>query len=335
MKAYQINPPYGIEQLALVERPQPQPGPGEVLVRLRAASLNYRDLLVVKGLYSRNPPPNLIPGSDGAGEVVAVGEGVTRCKPGDRVVANLMPAWIEGEPDETKAKSALGAAVDGVLREYMVMDEHGLLPVPAHLSFLEAATLPCAALTAWNALMEVAHIKPGDTVLVMGTGGVSIFAFQFAKMAGARIIATSSQEAKLARLREMGAHITLNYKSQPKWGAEVRRLVEGGVDCVVEVGGAGTLAESSRAVRMGGTIALIGVLSGTSEMNPVPVLMKAVRLQGVFVGSRVMFEQMNRAISLHGVKPIIDRVFPFEQTREALEHMESGAHFGKIGIEWT
>src|SRR5579884_2748191 len=181
MKAFQINPPYGIEKLEFVDRPQPQPAPGEVLVRLRAASLNYRDLLVIKGLYNRNQPGNLIPGSDGAGEVVAVGEEVSRFKPGDRVVANLIPSWVEGEPDETKAKSAMGGAVDGVLREYMIVPEYGLLPVPEHLSLAEAATLPCAALTAWNALMEMACINPGDTVLVMGSGGVSIFALQFAK----------------------------------------------------------------------------------------------------------------------------------------------------------
>ncbi len=314
MNAYQINPPYGIEQLALVERPQPQPEHKQVLVRLRASSLNYRDLLVVKGLYSRNQPANLIPGSDGAGEVVAVGEGVTRFKLGNRVVANMMPAWIEGEPNETKAKTAMGGAVDGMLREYIAMDESGLLPIPEHLSFVEAATLPCAALTSWNAVTALAQIKPGDTVVVMGTGGVSIFALQFAKIAGARIIATSSQDAKLARLREMGAHNTLNYKSHPKWGEEVRRLTQGGADCIIEVGGAGTMTESLRAIRMGGTIALIGVLAGTGEMNPIPVLMRAIRLQGVFVGSRVMFEQMNRAISQHGIKPVIDRVFPFEQT---------------------
>ena len=332
MKLYEISQGFGIDQLALSERPQPRPGPGQVLVQVQAASLNYRDLRMVEGFYTYHPLPNLVPLSDGAGEVVETGEGVTRFKPGDRVVASFMQTWIEGEPNEFKAKSALGGGMHGMLAEYVVLDQNGLLPVPDHLSIQEAATLPCAAVTAWNALMVTARIKPGDSVLLLGTGGVSIFALQFAKLAGARIVATSSHEDKLERLRHMGAHVTLNYKTTPKWGDEIRKQL-GGVDCVVEVGGAGTLGESLRAVRTGGTIALIGVLSGTGEMNPAPVFMRAVRLQGIYVGSRVMFEDMNRAIALHRLKPVIDRVFPFDQARDALRYMKSGAHFGKIVIQ--
>jgi NADPH:quinone reductase-like Zn-dependent oxidoreductase len=258
---------------------------------------------------------------------------VTRVKVGQRVAAIFMQKWLSGEVDEAKAKSALGGAIDGVLAEYIVLHEDGLVQVPEHLSLEEAATLPCAAVTAWHGLVTEGRVKPGDTVLVQGTGGVSLFALQFACLAGARVLITSSSNDKLKRARELGASEGINYKETPEWGDKVRELTGGrGVDHVVEVGGAGTLGQSLRAVRMGGQISLIGVLSGAGQANPMPILMKNVRVQGIFVGSREMFEAMNRAISAHQLRPVVDRVFPFAEAPAALRYMESAAHFGKICI---
>jgi NADPH:quinone reductase-like Zn-dependent oxidoreductase len=332
MKAYEIRE-FGIDALTAVERPVPKPGHGQALVKVRAVSLNYRDLLVIKGLYSRNLPLPLVPFSDGAGEVVETGDGVTRVKPGDRVAGIFMQKWLDGEVDEEKARSALGGAIDGVLAEYVVMSQDGLVRIPEHLSNEEGATLPCAAVTAWHAVIE-AGLKPGETVLTLGTGGVSLFALQFAVMAGARVIVTSGSDEKLARVRDMGVRDCINYKAVPDWEKPVRELTGGsGVDLVVEVGGAGTLPRSIKAVRMGGHISLIGVLTGTTgEVNPLPVVMKGVRVQGIFVGSRAMFEAMNRAIRLHQLRPVVDRVFSFDETKDALHYMESAAHFGKIVI---
>ncbi|MBV8677426.1 MAG: NAD(P)-dependent alcohol dehydrogenase [Planctomycetaceae bacterium] len=333
MRAYRIHDYAGLEAFRREELSTPKPGPGQALVRIHATSLNYRDLLVAKGLYSRQLPLPLVPLSDGAGEVVEVGPGVTRVKPGDRVAPSFMQAWIEGGPTEEKAKSALGGAIDGVLAELVVLGQDGLVAVPDHLSFEEAATLPCAAVTAWHALFGEGSIKPGDTVLVQGTGGVSLFALQFARMAGARVIATSSSDEKLERVRALGASDGINYKTTPDWDRRARELTGGrGVDHVVEVGGAGTLPRSLNAVRMGGRISQIGILSGAGEVNPIPILMKSVHVQGIFVGSRAMFEDMNRAIGLSQLRPVIDRVFDFDEARDALRHMESGAHFGKIVI---
>jgi NADPH:quinone reductase-like Zn-dependent oxidoreductase len=332
MRAYEIRDAFGIDALVVSERPEPQPGPGQVLVKTRAVSLNYRDLLVVKGDYSRKLPLPLVPCSDCAGEVTAVGEGVTRVKPGDRVAGIFMQSWIDGEVTEAKAKSALGAAIGGVLAESVVLHESGLVHVPSHLSFEEAATLPCAGVTAWHALITEGAVKPGDTVLTLGSGGVSIFALQFAKLAGARVISTSSSDEKLACLARLGASDGINYKTTPDWDKRVRELTGAGVDHIVEVGGAATLPKSFKAVRMGGRISLIGNVSGHGDVNPVPVLMKNVRVQGIFVGSREMFEAMNRAIAAHATRPVIDRVFEFDQAREAMHYMESGAHFGKICI---
>jgi NADPH:quinone reductase-like Zn-dependent oxidoreductase len=333
MKVYEIRDHFGLDALTLTERPQPQPGPHDVLVRIKAVSLNYRDLMVVKGQYNPKMPLPRIPCSDGAGEVAAVGPGVTRVKLGQRVAAIFMQKWISGDVDEGKAKTALGGAIDGLLAEYAVLDEDGLVPVPEHLSFEEAATLPCAAVTAWHGLVTEGRVKPGDTVLVQGTGGVSLFALQFARLAGARVLVTSSSNDKLKRAREMGAAEGINYKETPEWGDKVRELTGGrGVDHVVEVGGAGTLGQSLRAVRMGGQISLIGVLSGAGQANPMPILMKNVRVQGIFVGSREMFEAMNRAITASQLRPVVDRVFPFAETVQAFRHMESAAHFGKICI---
>ena len=333
MKAYRLHEFGGPEGLKCEALPSPTPGPGEVLVRVRAVALNYRDLLISKGVYNPKLRLPLIPVCDGAGEVAATGAGVTSLRPGERVIATFAPAWLDGPPTEAKVRSALGAEADGVLAEEAVLPETALVRIPTHLSFEEAATLPCAAVTAWNALVETGGIKPGDSVLIQGTGGVSLFALQFARLAGARVIATSSSEAKLARARELGASDGINYKLTPDWDKRVRELTQGqGVDLIVEVGGAGTLPKSTRAARLGGTIALIGVLSGGGEFNPISILMKNLRLQGIFVGSRRMLESMIHAIDSNQLRPIIDRVFPFDQAVEALKYLESGAHFGKVVV---
>jgi NADPH:quinone reductase-like Zn-dependent oxidoreductase len=333
MKVYEIRDHFGLDALTLTDRPQPQPGQGEVLVRIKAVSLNYRDLLVVKGLYNPKMPLPRIPCSDAAGEVTAIGVGVTRVKVGQRVAGIFMQKWLCGDVDEAKAKSALGGAIDGLLAEFAVLHEDGVTQVPDHLSDEEASTLPCAAVTAWHGLVTEGRVKPGDTVLVQGTGGVSLFALQFAHLAGARVLITSSHDDKLKRALELGASDGINYKTTPEWGDKVRDLTGGrGVDHVVEVGGAGTLGQSLRAVRMGGQISLIGVLSGGTQANPLPILMKNVRVQGIYVGSREIFEAMNRAISANRLRPIIDRVFPFTEAPAAFRFMESAGHFGKISI---
>jgi NADPH:quinone reductase-like Zn-dependent oxidoreductase len=332
MRVLEIQNAFGIDSLTPAERPQPRPGPGQVLVQMRAWSLNYRDLLVVKGAYNPKLRLPFIPFSDGVGEVVAVGDGVTRAKPGERVAGTFMQGWVCGDVTEAKARTALGGALEGILAEYAVFDQDGVVTVPGHLSDEEAATLPCAAVTAWHALVSEGHVKAGDTVLVQGTGGVSLFALQFAKLLGARVIATSSSDDKLARVRQVGASDGINYKTTPEWGKRARELTGEGVDHVVEVGGAGTISESLKAVRAGGTVSLIGILSGTGSFNLTPILMKNVRVQGIFVGSREMFEAMNRAIALHRLRPVVDRVFGFTEVRAALRHMESGAHFGKICV---
>ncbi len=333
MKAYEIQNSFGLDSLHLVDRPEPRPGPGQVLLRMKAWSLNYRDLLMVKGQYNPRLKLPLVPLSDGVGEVVEAGEGVSRVKVGDRVAGAFMPGWVEGPLTESKAKTALGGGIAGLLAESVVLPAEGVVAVPAHLSDEEAAALPCAGVTAWHALVTSGGIKAGDTVLTQGTGGVSIFALQFARLSGARVIATSSSDAKLARVLQMGASTGINYQTHPDWEKKVLEATEGvGVDHVVEVGGAGTLPRSLKSVRLGGTISLIGILSGVGEFNPTPVLMKGVRVQGIFVGSREMFEAMNRAITLHQMLPVVDRVFPFTEAREALKFMESGSHFGKIAI---
>jgi len=324
MKVYEIREPRGIESVVRAERDEPKPGYGQVLVRMRAASLNYRDLAVARGNYGRGVPSPVIPLSDGAGEVVALGDGVTRWKTGDRVAGIFMQGWLAGRVDEAKAKTALGGAIDGVLAEYRALSEEGLVRVPEHLSFEEGAVLPCAGVAAWHGLIG---LQPGESVLVQGTGGVSIFALQFAKLAGARVVATSSSDEKLERVRKMGADLLINYRTTPDWEKPAQ-----GVDRVIEVGGAGTLGKSLRAVRTGGTVALIGILTGKGEVDPQPVLMKSIRLQGIYVGSREMFEDMNRAISQAKLKPVVDRVFPFGEAQTAYRHLESGAHFGKVVI---
>jgi NADPH:quinone reductase-like Zn-dependent oxidoreductase len=333
MKAYEINE-FGIENLTLTERDEPQPQANEVSVKFHAASLNYRDLMMVKGFYNPKLKMPVVPLSDGAGEVGVVGEKVTKWKVGDRVCPIFMQGWIDGEIDFQKARTALGGDLDGCLREFGVFGENGLVAIPEHLSYEEAATLPCAAVTAHNALMVSGNVKSGDSVLLQGTGGVSIFALQFASVYGCRTIITSSSDDKLNRAKELGANDLINYKERMDWDKAVLDLTEKrGVDHVVEVGGAGTLQRSVNAAKMGGHIAVIGVLAGKGDFNPATVLMKAVKMQGIFVGSRQMFEDMNRLISQHRLQPVIDKTFAFDEARDALKYMESASHFGKIVVK--
>jgi NADPH:quinone reductase-like Zn-dependent oxidoreductase len=333
MNLYEIRETNGIDSLIRIERDVPKPAAGEVLVRIHAVSLNYRDLLIAQGRYARGLKLPLVPFSNGAGEVIAVGAGVTRVQPGDRVAGIFMQNWLSGEVSPYVARSALGGSVDGVLAEYIVFHEDGVVHIPPHLSYEEAATLPCAAVTAWNAL-TTSVLKPGITVLVQGTGGVSMFALQFARLAGARVIATSRSDEKLKKAAELGASDGVNYRSLPDWDKAVIERTNGiGVDHIVEVGGPGTLARSLNAVRVGGRISVIGLLTGPeTAVNPMPILGKQIQVHGIFVGSREMFEAMNRAISLHQLRPVVDRVFPFEEARDALRYLESGKHFGKVVI---
>ena len=333
MKALVIQSAFGLENVAFEERSEPVPGAGQVVVKVRASSLNYRDLLIAKGVYNPKLKMPRVLGSDGAGEVLAVGEGVTKFAVGDRVAGCFMQTWLDGPITDAGAKSTLGGDRDGMLAERVVLEGEGLVKIPSTLSFEEAAALPCAAVTAWNALTG-AGCGPGKTVLLQGTGGVSIFALQFAKALGAKAYITSGSDEKLAKALKMGATAGVNYKTTPTWDKWAREQTGGvGVDIVIEVGGAGTLDASARAVRLGGNIALIGVLSGVGTFNPISVLMKAIRLQGVFVGSRAMFEDMNRVIEKDSIKPVIDRVFPFAEAPAALKYLESGSHFGKVVVK--
>lgn len=332
MRAIEILGGFGLDHLKLVDRPDPAPGPGQVVVAMKAASLNYRDLLVATGKYNPKMPLPRIPCSDGAGVVEAVGEGVSTVKVGDRVASTFFQGWVSGGYNEAVGKTALGGAIDGVLAERVVLEADGVVPIPGDLSFEEATTLPCAALTAWHGLVESGHVKAGESVLVQGTGGVSLFALQFARLHGARVIVTSSSDEKLRKAMTMGASDGVNYKDTPDWDKRVVELTGGvGVDHVVEVGGSGTLGRSVQAVRAGGHIALIGVLT-QGDFDTRPLLMRSIRLQGIYVGSRTMFEAMNRAIALHGVRPTIDRVFPMEQAADALGYLESAGHFGKVVV---
>jgi NADPH:quinone reductase-like Zn-dependent oxidoreductase len=331
---YVVIPRFGVHALEVRDRDVPRPGPGEVLVRVHANSLNYRDLRAVQGTYDPKMQLPRVPLSDGAGEVVETGPGVTRFQTGDRVAAIFMQTWIAGPIDESHGASALGGAIDGMLSEYVVLNQEGLVAIPDDLTYEEAATLPCAGVTAWNALVRQSAVKPGDSVLIQGTGGVSLFALQFAQMAGARVIATSSSDAKLEKVRKLGASEGINYRETPQWARAVKQATRGkGVDHIVEVGGAGTLTQSLHSVRVGGHVSLIGILSGVSaEISTALILHKSVQLHGIYVGSREMFEEMNRAIALHQMRPVIDRVFGFDEIAAALSYMESSAHFGKIVI---
>jgi NADPH:quinone reductase-like Zn-dependent oxidoreductase len=331
MKSFEIRE-FGIDNLSLADLETPRPGPRDVLVKMRAASLNYRDYMTVQGTYNPKMRRPLVPLSDGAGVVEEIGSEVTRFKKGDRVCACFMQQWIDGPATKEKGNSALGGAMDGVLREYVAFSEQGLVHTPASLTDEEAAALPCAAVTAWHALFEHTPLPPGAAILVQGTGGVSMFALQFALEAGFRTIVTSSSDDKLVRARQLGAHETINYKTTPNWDELARKLTGGeGVDHVIEVGGSDTVSRSLRAVRAAGVVSVIGVLSGVDPaVSPVSLLMNSVRLQGIYVGSRAMFERMNRAIEFHRIKPVIDKIFPWSEIKQALRYMESQQHFGKI-----
>lgn len=333
MRAYELQQ-FGLDGLRMVERPELVVGPGQASVRVTAVSLNYRDWLMVQGEYNPRQPLPLVPLSDGVGVVTAVGEGVTRVKVGDRVAAAFSQSWIAGEPRIERLRGTLGGPLDGMLRESIVLHEDGLVRVPGHLSDEEGASLPCAALTAWNALIEQGHLKAGETVVVQGTGGVSIFGLQFAKMCGARVIVTSSSNEKLERAKALGADEVINYREAPNWDRRVKQLTGGvGADHIIEVGGADTLVKSLKAVRVGGTISVIGVLGGKSLEVPLTlILMQNVRLQGVLVGNRDMFDKMNQAIEHHRLRPLVDRVFGFAEVHAAFEHLAAGRHFGKIAV---
>ncbi len=333
MQAYQVQTAEGIDGLKLVELPDPQPGIGQILVRVQATSLNYRDTVVVSGHYPGQTLP-IIPLSDGAGEVVAIGAGVTRVNVGDRVAGIFFQDWLAGKLTREKIKTALGGAIDGMLAEFVVLNQDGVVPLPAHLSYAEGATLPCAAVTAWQALVHRGGVMAGETVLLLDTGGVSIFALQFAKILGAKVIITSSSDEKLARAQQLGADATINYKTFPDWEKKVYELTQQqGVDQVIEVGGAGTLEKSLRSASIGGRISLIGVLSGAGEVNHTQILRKSINVQGIYVGSREMFTAMNRAIALHQIQPVIDRTFPFTAAADAYRYLLSGSHFGKVVIQ--
>ncbi len=338
MRVMELRDGWGFEHIVDGARDAPKPGPGQVVLRMKAASLNYRDYLMVQRGYGRRSGElPLVPISDGVGEVVAVGDGVGRVAVGDRVCPSFSQTRVSGPFREEQWPGILGGPMDGVMQELMLLDADGVSRVPAHLTDLEAATLPCAALTAWSAVVVEGRVKAGDVVLVQGTGGVSLFALQFAKLHGAAVIATSSSDAKLERARALGADHLINYRSTPEWGKAVRALTDGrGVDHVVEVGGAGTLAQSIRATRASGTISLIGVLSGAaSELNLGLVVTSQMRLQGITVGSRDGFEDMVRAIGQHGTRPVVDdRVYAFDELRPALESMSDGRHFGKICLSF-
>lgn len=335
MKAYEIQDAFGLEHLVQAERPDPDPGPGQVLVRVKAVSINYRDLLLVQGFYNPKQPLPIIPFSDGAGEVVAVGEGVSGVAVGDHVANCFFQGWMSGPPTpETTAATAMGSPLDGMLSELVVLEEGGVVPLPEHLSFEEGATLPCAAVTAWSCLFRHGDVGEGDTVLTLGTGGVSIFALQLARMVGAEVVITSSSDEKLERAKALGASHGINYRANEKWSKEVRKVTgDRGVDHVIEVGGVGTLEQSIRSCRMGGHISLVGVLAGVqAPLNLTMALMQELCIQGVFVGPRESFLDMNRAITKHTIHPVIDKVFSFDEAREALEHVAGGNHFGKVCI---
>ncbi|MFP5230053.1 MAG: zinc-dependent alcohol dehydrogenase family protein [Acidobacteriota bacterium] len=331
MKAWQIAS-FGIDNLQQASLPDPQPQPGHVVVRVHAVSWNYRDLMMVAGKYNPKMQLPRIPCSDGAGEVIAVGEGVTRVQVGDRVCGIFMQNWIEGEPDAAKVHGALGGDIDGMLAQQVVLHENGVVRFPEFMSWEQAATLPCAAVTAWNALVRAGGVKAGDTVVIQGTGGVSIFALQFAKMMGARVLGTSSSAAKLERAAALGLDAGLNYREHPEWDRWVLDQTGGqGADIVVEVGGAGTFTRSLRSVKMGGVVAQIGVLSESSDPVQIPLLLhRQIRLCGIYVGSRADFEMMNRAIQQQKLKPVVDEVFSFDAPGQALWRLQSGAHIGKL-----
>lgn len=331
MKAVEICDRHGMDGLRIVERPDPTPRLGQVVLRMKAFSVNYRDLLVVNGVGRWKPPFGRIPLSDGVGIVAAVGKGVSRVRVGDRVAPIFYPKWLEGRPSPDKMANALGgAAADGVLAEYTLFDESSLVHVPAHLTDEEAATLPCAGVTAWNAVSLFRDLSPGNAVVLLGTGGVSIFALEFAKLRGARVIVTSSSDEKLLRAKELGADAVINYKTAPDWPHAAAELTDGiGGDYVVDT--VGDLKQSIAAVRVGGAVAFVGLLIGmTTQVDLVAFMGKSARAEAIDVGSREMFEAMNMAIVFHAMRPVVDRVFGFFELGDALRYLQEARHFGKV-----
>ncbi|HEY3990342.1 MAG TPA: NAD(P)-dependent alcohol dehydrogenase [Acidobacteriaceae bacterium] len=333
MKAWRI-PAFGIDKLSLDEVPAPKPGPGQVVLDVHAVSLNYRDLMTVKGAYNPKLQPHRIPCSDGAGIIAAIGEGVTQVAVGDRVAGCFFQRWLEGDPAAEKFKGALGGDIDGTLAQQILLHEDGVVKLPGYLSFEEAATLPCAGVTAWNAVVTAGRINSAETVLIQGTGGVSCFALQFARGLGARVIGISSSTEKLRRAAALGLDAGHNYRDDPEWARWVVSQTGGrGVDLTVEVGGAGTFQQSMAATRTGGVIAQIGILGGREQaLTITPILHKMLKIHGIYVGSRQDFVEMNRALAQTGLRPVIDRVFSFGEAREAFATMEGASHFGKIVI---
>jgi NADPH:quinone reductase-like Zn-dependent oxidoreductase len=331
MRAVVLESAYGLDNLRVIEKPDPTPGPGQIVVDIKAATLNYRDLVTVTASSGRTP---FTPCSDGAGVVSAIGDGVTRVKVGDHVAPLFFQGWFTGDPTPEGRRDALGGTLDGVLQQKVLLSEQGVTPVPAGYTDEEAATLPCAGLTAWRGLVVEGKVKSGDVVVVQGTGGVSIFALQFAKAAGATVIITSSSDEKLERAKALGADHLVNYRSTPDWAKEVRRITGNrGADHVIEVGGAGTFEQSLSAIRLGGKIAVIGILGGfVKDLNVATIFSSNAFIHGISVGSRDHFESMTRAIEATGIKPVIDRRFSLDEARDAFECMKAGAHFGKIVV---
>ncbi len=335
MRVFQIEGAWGMENLKLSQRPEPKPGPGQVSVQMRAASLNYRDLVVPErgyGSYTGTLP--LIPLSDGVGIVSEIGQGVHRVAVGDRVCPVYFQNWIGGEPDLERLTQSLGGPIDGTMTDLMCLSEQGVVKVPAHLADIEAASLPCAALTAWSALTTASATKPGDRVLIQGCGGVALFALQFAKLLGAHVTVITSSDERMAKVRQLGADATINYRAVPEWAKATRDITLGrGYDLIVELGGEQTLPQSLRCIRPGGTIAMIGILSGSAMATSLGLIItRQVRMQGVTVGHRDGFEAMLRAIDQHKLTPIVDRTFAFEELKEAMVYLKSGAQFGKVCI---
>jgi NADPH:quinone reductase-like Zn-dependent oxidoreductase len=331
MRAFEVGEPFGLDSLRLVDRPDPVPSPSQVVLELHAFSLNYRDLLVVNGTDRWRPAGRRVPVSDAVGVVVQAGPGVTRVRVGDRVCPIFYPRWADGAPTPARLESPLGgAAADGMLAEYAAVEEASVVTVPDHLSDEEAATLPCAGVTAWNAVAEALAVTPGETLVTLGTGGVSLFALQFARLRGARVVITSSSDAKLARAAGLGAAAGVNYRAHPDWPQAVKELTDGeGADHVVDT--AGDLKQAIAAVRMGGSVAFVGLLVGlTTEIDLVALMGRSARIQAVDVGSRATFEAMNHAIAAHGLRPVVDRVFGFAEAPEALRYISEGSHFGKV-----
>jgi NADPH:quinone reductase-like Zn-dependent oxidoreductase len=336
MKCVELTGTSGLDALKMAERPTPQPGPHQVVVKVKAASFNYRDMMIAGGGYARGVKVPLIPLSDGAGEVAAAGAGVRNVKVGDRVCGIFFQRWLAGPVRPDIQEAALGGTADGMLTEYALLEGDGVVRVPDHLSYEEASTLPCAALTAWHGLVEAGGVKPGDTVLVLGTGGVSVFGLQFARMAGARTIVLSSSDEKIERAKRLGASVTLNYRSLPQWADKVREATGGrGIDQVLEVTGGESTAQVLKAMRSGGHIAIIGARMGPGgELDRREVLSRGLRVTGINVGSRAMFEAMNRAIAANGLKPVIDRTFPFSAALDAYREFGTGKHFGKVVVSF-